>query len=372
MLKKSGASLATGLTACLLFAGTAVAAALPAGSTGLTATLEAERSFAGPSEDVVVRITYTNDSAADLYLLRWQTALQGVEANLFDVRLDGRPVAYTGRLYKRAQPTVSDYLRIPAGGSLSADVDLSQVYDLSRTGEVAIGYRVLLQYALRAESQSQVSDFAKLKILESNRIFVGMERDHHPGDAIEKLVQIDDLIDKKAPARVPPPRYVGCTNKRKTQLATARSNAQKLVLKSRDYLSALPEEARPSDAEYETWFGRYGPSNYQSVTNDYVNLNSAFLTKTFTFYCDCNESNYAYVYSDQPYKVHLCNHFWTAPTLGTDSKAGTLVHEASHFTVVAATGDYAYGQEACRALAQENPFAAIHNADTHEYFAEER
>jgi peptidyl-Lys metalloendopeptidase len=369
MLKKSGASLATGLTACLLFAATAVSAAPPAGSTGLTATLEAERSFAGPSEDVVVRITYTNDTATDLYLVRWQTALQGVEANLFDVRLDGQSVAYTGRLYKRAQPTVSDYLRIPAGGSVSAEVDLSKVYDLSRTGEVMVGYRVLLQDALRADSPSLVSDFAKLRNLESNRVFVGIERDRSAGDAIEKLVQIDD---KKAPARVPPPRYVGCTNKRKTQLATARSNAQKLVLKSRDYLNGLPEEARASDGEYGTWFGHYSPSNYESVTNDYVNLNSAFLTKTFTFYCDCNESNYAYVYADQPYKVHLCNHFWTAPTLGTDSKAGTLVHEASHFTVVAATGDYAYGQEACRALAAENPFAAIHNADTHEYFAEER
>lgn len=364
MSQKFAPSLVAGLTTFLAFAALA-----QAGTGGLTATLEAPRTFAGASEDVVVRLTYSNDSATDLYLVRWQTPLQGVESDLFDVRVDGRPVAYTGRLYKRARPTVEDYLRVPAGGSLSVDVDLSKVYDLSRTGEAAIGYRVLLQDALRADSATQVSDFARLRTLESNRVFVGVERNERAVEAIDKLAGVDT---NARPARVPPPRFVGCTNKRKTQLATARSNAQILVQKSRDYLNNLPVESRPSDADYTTWFGAYNASYYDSVTSDYVNLTSAFSTKSFTFYCDCNESNYAYVYADQPYKVHLCNHFWTAPTLGTDSKAGTLVHEASHFTVVAATADNAYGQEACRALAQENPFAAIHNADSHEYFAEAR
>jgi len=364
MSQKFGVFLVAGLTASLVFAATASAA-----TGGLTATLEARQSFVGASQDVMVRITYSNDSATDLYLVRWQTPLQGVEGDLFDVRLDGHPVAYTGRLYKRARPAVADYLRVPAGGSLSADIDLSKVYDLSHTGEASIGYRVLLQDALRADSATQVSDFAKLRTLESNRVFVGVERNERAVDAIDKLTRIDD---KARPARVPPPRYVGCTNKRKTQLATARSNAQILVQKSRDYLNNLPVESRASDADYTTWFGFYSAPNYESVTSDYTHLTSAFSTKSFTFYCDCNESNYAYVYADQPYKVHLCNHFWTAPTLGTDSKAGTLVHEASHFTVVAATRDNAYGQEACRALAQENPFAASHNADSHEYFAEAR
>src|ERR1700733_8636004 len=107
MSKKSARSLATGLTAFL-----ALAAMASAATGGLTTTLEARQSFVAVTERVVVRITYSNETAADLYLVRWQTALRGVEGNLFDVRLDGHPVAYTGRLYKRAQPTVADYLRV--------------------------------------------------------------------------------------------------------------------------------------------------------------------------------------------------------------------------------------------------------------------
>ena len=58
--------------------------------------------------------------------------------------------------------------------------------------------------------------------------------------------------------------------------------------------------------------------------------------------------------------------------LGIDSKAGTLVHEMSHFNVTAGTSDYAYGTSACQRLASSNPKKAINNADSHEYFAETR
>jgi len=90
-----------------------------------------------------------------------------------------------------------------------------------------------------------------------------------------------------------------------------------------------------------------------------------------TFYCNCHQKNtYAYVYPDRPYEVHLCGAFWQAPATGTDSKAGTLVHETSHFNNVAGTDDWAYGQSACQSLATSNPDHAIANADSHEYFAE--
>ena len=89
-----------------------------------------------------------------------------------------------------------------------------------------------------------------------------------------------------------------------------------------------------------------------------------------TFHCTCTGNYYAYVYSNQPYDIWLCNAFWSAPMTGTDSKAGTLVHEMSHFNVVAGTNDWAYGQTAAKNLARTNPSRAIDNADSYEYFAE--
>jgi peptidyl-Lys metalloendopeptidase len=41
--------------------------------------------------------------------------------------------------------------------------------------------------------------------------------------------------------------------------------------------------------------------------------------------------------SAQPYRVCLCGAFWAATNTGTDSLPGTLKHETSHFSVVAAS-----------------------------------
>jgi peptidyl-Lys metalloendopeptidase len=86
--------------------------------------------------------------------------------------------------------------------------------------------------------------------------------------------------------------------------------------------------------------------------------------------CGCNQSYYAYVYPTRPYEIFVCRAFWSAPNTGTDSKAGTLIHEMSHFNVVAGTDDWAYGQTAARNLASSDPAKALDNADNHEYFAE--
>ena len=97
---------------------------------------------------------------------------------------------------------------------------------------------------------------------------------------------------------------------------------------------------------------------------------NAMDTASVTFDCGCKKKYYAYVYPNQPYKIYLCSVYWTAPATGTDSKAGTLIHEMSHFYVVASTDDYVYGQSGAKNLAITNPDNAVMNADNHEYFAE--
>jgi peptidyl-Lys metalloendopeptidase len=52
---------------------------------------------------------------------------------------------------------------------------------------------------------------------------------------------------------------------------------------------------------------------------------------------------------------------------GFDSRAGTIIHENSHFDNNGGTDDYAYGQEDAQNLAKEDPETAIQNADNVEY-----
>jgi peptidyl-Lys metalloendopeptidase len=135
---------------------------------------------------------------------------------------------------------------------------------------------------------------------------------------------------------------------------------------SKSYLDAGTQGTR-----YTWWFGAYTSSRYSTVRTHFTNLKSALSSQPYTFDCTCTDSGtYAYVYPTQPYRVYLCGAFWSAPNTGTDSRAGTLVHESSHFNVVAGTDDWAYGQTAAHNLANNNPKHAIDNADSHEYFSE--
>ncbi len=87
--------------------------------------------------------------------------------------------------------------------------------------------------------------------------------------------------------------------------------------------------------------------------------------------CDLSDpgyggSIYAYTYKGMTTNW-MCDLFWSALATGTDSKAGTVLHEHSHAS--AYTDDITYGQANCRHLAVNNPDKAVQNADSHEYYA---
>lgn len=302
------------------------------------------------ADDVQVRLTFSNSGDQAAWVLRWQTPVDGVQGDLFEVTHNGAPVAYLGPLYKRPAPTRADYLGIPAGGAMSFDVELSALYDLSQPGEYTVRYR---------------------SGVEMGRGFVGLQSNTavawREGEPVSRAVV--EALERDSDAAPAPdaltPQFVSCSSSRQSSLVTALNSAQTYSGNSLAYLNAGTVGPR-----YTTWFGTYTSSRYSTVRSHFSSIDSAIRTKTFTFFCDCTSSAYAYVYSNRPYEIHLCNAFWSAPNTGTDSKAGTLIHETSHFNVVAGTSDYAYGQSACKSLALSSPSKAVNNADSHEYFAE--
>src|SRR5215471_8619217 len=80
----------------------------------------------------------------------------------------------------------------------------------------------------------------------------------------------------------------------------------------------------------------------------------------------CDSGVYAYTYKGTT-TIWFCSEFWSATATGTDSKAGTVVHEHTHSD--ASTDDIRYGQADCRSLAKTKPNDAFQNADSHEYYA---
>jgi len=342
----------------------AIAGIAPAGASGksaLSTRLDVERSSVGTHEDVVLRYTLRNDSTADLMVVYWQTPVRGVMNDLFDVRRDGQPVAYIGREYKWATPQAKDFVRVPAGGELSATVELSAVYDISQSGEYSIGYRLRANEDPIVLGNASTVAATRAQDLRSNTVTLAVERDA----ALEASRALPGDFDDQA-SRIDPtyvsPGYVSCSSSRQSTLTSALGAAETMSSKAKAYLAS-----GKTDSGYTTWFGTYSATNYSTATSHFNSIYSVFNSKKVTFYCDCTDSAYAYVYANQPYNIHLCNAFWSAPLTGIDSKGGTLVHECSHFTVVAATDDWAYGTAGCQRLTTKKK---LDNADCHEYFAE--
>ncbi|KAG8738136.1 hypothetical protein FRC10_007258 [Ceratobasidium sp. 414] len=165
--------------------------------------------------------------------------------------------------------------------------------------------------------------------------------------------------------------YTGCSAEQQTIILAAAIASNNYVAAASAYLPGITANA-PTD-RYTTWFGEFTNERHKAVVDHFQKIGT---DATSTNY-DCascaieqglsSHSLFAYVEPDVPGKIYLCDAFWRAPLIGEDSRAGTIVHENSHFTVNGGTRDWVYGQPKCQELAQDNPDEAIQNADSHEY-----
>jgi peptidyl-Lys metalloendopeptidase len=329
-----------------LFLTSAVGAA-PQG--GPVVSLAVAQSQFSATQDVLVTVTISNPHRHTVRVLKWFTAADGVEEPLFAVTRNGEPVAYSGAHYKRPPVTGQDYVSLRAGQSMSQTVNLAEYYDLSQAGQYEVFYAV---------SSFQLFDEKGIAL-----------RDSLVSEKIS--FNAEGRAPKGRPTQPPPPppggnSYNACTVDQQALLVSARSQATTYANDAETYL----ESHNSGTPRYLEWFGAYTFSRYSTVTTHFNAISSAFNTAGITFDCKCKQNYYAYVYPNQPYNIYLCKVFWQAPLSGTDSKAGTLIHEMSHFDVVAGTDDVVYGQAGARNLADTDPNAAITNADSHEYFAE--
>lgn len=314
-------------------------------------TLNPVQPTVGRGDDVLVRVTLTNTSGTIQHLLRWRMPVDGVAAPLFDVRRDGQPVRYLGRRIKRAAPVPSDYMPLDPGASLTQTVELSRLYEMSVTGNYTIRYRSAAMPAPGLGLQPVVGDLVSGPV----------------------TIWVDGRLPRGSKVAAAAPEapgtgltYANCSNAQQDQLVTAMDAGRAMSVDGHAYLTS----GVVYGARYATWFGAQDAARAAKVTANFTAIKDAFETKPVKIDCDCNEPYFAYVYPAWPYTVWVCRAFWAAALTGTDSRGGTLLHELSHFEVVAATDDHAYGQAGAAELARTAPERAINNADSHEYFGE--
>jgi peptidyl-Lys metalloendopeptidase len=365
-MQRNRGALSAGVLGCVW-----VLLSVPVSATGagVAVRLEAVSKKAAAQDPLKIKVTLTNSEATDLVLLKWNTPFEGFNSDLFQVRQGNRELTYVGRVMKRAAPTPEDYLTLKAGESTSTDVDLGPEYSFGPEGPYQVRLRTTLVnapgptpelMARKVAAKELASDTVTLELTEP-RIEPKL-----PSFSAPKTLPLEAA--KTAAAKAP--TFTGCLTERQTAIKKAHTEATSMSLAAIVTLDGTSASDRPTAKRYRAWFGAFTSGRYGTVTSHYGKIHGTLVGETVTFNCGCTDRAYAYVYPTKPYEVFLCNAFWPAPMTGTDSKAGTIIHELSHFNVVAGTNDHAYGHENALELAVDDPDVAINNADSHEYFAE--
>lgn len=322
---------------------------------GIEVSVSLPKSKFSSNDPLSVVVSYTNVTPSPLKMLKWGTALEGwISTDIVKVTKGGATLPYTGPLVKRRAPQESDFITILPRQTVSGVVDLSKGYPIEQKG----------LYALSPQERP-------------NRRFW---RDN-PFAAKRAPIEME-LLESRAESKALPPSFSSCSFGAQSVLNNALIEAERISLIAATDLANAPVELRPSAERYRRWFGAYSAARYNRVASNFNRIYSAARNQRVEFDCACLDvpSNIrpfvlAYVFINRAYEINICPAFFGLNLAGTDSQSGTIVHELSHFSVVAATNNNpaypeVYGTPNALALARNNPTHAINNAENHEYFAE--
>jgi len=352
-----------------------------------------------------VEVTVTNTSNKTARVPKWQLPGASGQSELFQITRDGQPVDYVGKMVKRGVPTASHFAILRPGQTLRTIVDLSADYDLSQPGQYVVTLAKPLQWASLsggAQLKTANGDFMQLRSVPLNLwlspadVAKAAVHTRGAGDVVVNtttggMMGRDVRGDLGNPNGTGDPgsrdvrgmlairaTYLNCSIPRQDLVRTAIREARTYSENAKGYLNTGTVGER-----YKWWFGTFLTARYNSAKQNFVKIDTAMDLNAgqISINCLCDpqyEDAYAYVNPNDPYKIYVCNAFWAAPMTGTDSKAGTLIHEMSHFTIVANTDDWVYGQTGAHNLALNNPdrtsgnpsTSVVGNADNHEYFSE--
>lgn len=314
------------------------------------------------TEKVNIILQYENNSPNPVLIRPHYFPKETLYGPIFKITRDGFPMNYLGRLAKRVPDTFANSIRIDPGKSLNTSIDISTDYELTQNSSYRIQFdpdpeEVLFNITPITDSvkENSTTNSTKSDLI----VFIEERKEIQDQDTVE----LANLTSSRSLSAF---RY--CSTIRQAMGKQAFAAATMYADNAVNYLTRTPQGNRP---RYATWFGRYMGSRWQTATSNFQKISRSLKNNAYVIDCSCTDPNvYAYVYPIRSFMIYICSPFWSIPTTGVNSKAGIIVHEASHFYAVAATNDFVYGEANCKSLARTAPAYALRNADSHEFFAE--
>lgn len=94
-------------------------------------------------DPVVLKFTVRNPSSQELKFCKWHTPFEPFLAHYLDITdANGASAQYKGAMAKRIMPPPEEaYIKVPAGDSAVAEIDLMKGYDITAPGRYKVVYQ---------------------------------------------------------------------------------------------------------------------------------------------------------------------------------------------------------------------------------------
>ncbi|CAE6489197.1 unnamed protein product [Rhizoctonia solani] len=309
--------------------------------------------------DLFVTATITNTGTSSLKLLNHpQTVLSHLQTRMFEINRGNSTPEFTGMIvhyspeYVIQKNNSVDFTFLAPGQKSEHTHALAGVYNFTGSGPGEYQIQAFNRFH-HVDNSGNVAPFKAETQPARFEITGGLARSQETGlKHFGYLSGSTQLLQST------------CTNDQQNMITQAATYADQYISSALTYLQSV----RGDTPRYGAWFGAYDPQRVATVQSHYSNsVGRAMLSSYDCMPDSCQDGTVAYVWRQQPGVVHFCNWFWTRPPYGSNSKAGTIIHELTHFT---GTEDYVYGEAGSLQLAMTSPDMAVMNADNHMYFAE--
>uniref|UniRef100_A0A1X7TZE1 Lysine-specific metallo-endopeptidase domain-containing protein n=1 Tax=Amphimedon queenslandica TaxID=400682 RepID=A0A1X7TZE1_AMPQE len=306
---------------------------------------------------VACSFEFTNNANEDLYLLKRNTPLEGLRSQFVSVSLDGRPLKYEGMYVRRLPPTKKNFVLLEAGESISATVQITDIFSIDTDGLYTVQYSRPLQY---------------LSVNEMSAMSIDQLRESIVRESVQLYLEDTSVLLKPKVEKVKIDYTVHLQDCSSASFSGGDKQKNETLEAHKKLCSGSGKaqgEVGNGIAISTTWFGVYSADRTNTARKTYEDIKNGLGNTSVTYYNDgpdCEAGDYAYVWSNIKDTVYLCDLYYNSQTLcskSAESKEGTLLHEWSHSF---AGTDY-YGRDLCKQLARDDPDNAVKNADNYAY-----
>lgn len=191
--------------------------------------------------------------------------------------------------------------------------------------------------------------------------------DFIPTSSSDRILSTRDPVSRTSKRALLSP---GCTAKQLSAIDSALQDSSSLAQNAVSHLQSNPL----GSPQQTTWFGEFSRKRYNSTLSSFISLSSISSIESSGWSFDCSTCTdpraYAYVYPEEYGKLYLCGLFWKVKSVGSGSRADTIIHEGTHFLQILGTQDIVYGEDQCKSLAKKDSSSASNNADNHAFFSD--